>query len=150
MFLCLLSHYIERHMRKALAFILFEEHDADGKPMADADPVRPAESSEAIRPKVETKRTDSNFPVYSFKTLLADLATVTLNTVATPKGGTFPMLSSPTPLQSKTFELLGLRSKELFVAEPCNRPLTISYQRLFQNSQARVIFDRTRELFPVR
>jgi hypothetical protein len=35
-----------------------------------------------------------------------------MNTVTTQHGGTFIMTSSPTPLQSKAFELLGLRPKD--------------------------------------
>jgi hypothetical protein len=35
-----------------------------------------------------------------------------MNTVTTQHGGTFIMTSSPTPLQSKAFELLGLKPKD--------------------------------------
>jgi len=114
-FLCMLSYYIEWHMRKALAPILFEEHDEAGKTAAQGDPVAPAKGSAAKKRKVERKRTEDDLPIHSFQTLLKDLATLALNTVTTDKGGTFTMLTSPTKLQAKAFDLLGLGAKELTV-----------------------------------
>jgi len=114
-FLCMLAYHIEWHMRKALAPILFEEHDPVGKKSVQTDPVAPAKGSEAKARKVATLRTDEGLPLHSFQTLLRDLATLTLNSVTTPKGGTFSMLSRPTKLQAKAFELLELGAKDLHV-----------------------------------
>jgi len=114
-FLCMLAYHLEWHMRKALAPILFEEHGSVGKRVAQPDPVAPARGSAAKVRKVAILRTEEGLPVHSFQTLLRDLATLTLNTVTTPKGGTFSMISSSTKLQAKAFELLGLGARELSV-----------------------------------
>jgi transposase len=114
-FLCMLAYHIEWHMRKALSSILFEEHDGDGKKAAQGDPVAPAQGSAAKKRKVARKRTDDDLPVHSFQSLLKDLATLTLNMVTTAMGGTFTMLSGPTKLQAKAFDLLELSAKELAV-----------------------------------
>ena len=114
-FLCMLSYYVEWHLRKALAPILFEEHDEAGKRALHGDPVAPAPGSKAKARKVARNRTDDDLPVHSFQSLLKDLATLTLNTVTTAKDATFTMLARPTRLQAKAFDLLGLGAKELSV-----------------------------------
>jgi transposase len=114
-FLCMLSYYVEWHLRKALAPILFEEHDEEGKRALHGDPVSPAPGSTAKARKVARKRTDDDLPVHSFQSLLKDLATLTLNTVTTAKDATFTMLARPTKLQAKAFDLLELGAKELSV-----------------------------------
>lgn len=115
-FLCMLAYYVEWHMRRALAPILFDEHDGDGKRAANPNPVATAQGSAAKKRKVASRVTDDGFPVHSFQTLLADLATLTLNTVKTPKAEAFTMMSVPTPLQAKAFELLGLGRTEISVS----------------------------------
>jgi hypothetical protein len=49
-------------------------------------------------------------PVHSFQTLLADLATIAQNTILTAITPNYPltMLTRPTPIQHKAFQLLGL------------------------------------------
>jgi transposase len=84
-FLCMLSYYVEWHMRRALAPILFEEHDRDGKRAANSDPVAKAQGSAAKKRKVASRITADGLPIHSFQTLLSDLATLTLNTITTPK-----------------------------------------------------------------
>lgn len=68
--------------------------------------------SETTKRKIIQNRTDDGFPISSFDKQLEHLGTMTMNTVTTPSGGTFTMMTSPTVLQSKAFELLGLRSKD--------------------------------------
>lgn len=114
-FLCMLAYHIEWHMRKALAPILFEEHDPAGKHVAQPDPVAPAKGSKAKAVKVKTLHTDEGLPIHSFQTLLRDLGTLTLNMVTTLKGGSFSMLARPTTLQAKAFELLDLSARDLSV-----------------------------------
>ncbi len=69
----------------------------------------PARKSETAW--ASAKRTAEGDPVHSFRTLLADLATVTRNTVAPRLSGTesFEITARPTPLQRKAFKLLGVR-----------------------------------------
>ena len=54
--------------------------------------------------------TPDGFPVHSFPTLLAELATLTRNRIV-PAGadeGAFEILAEPTPLQARAFELIGV------------------------------------------
>ena len=71
-------------------------------------PVSKAKVSPAARRKATTKRTDDGHPVHSFRTLLADLATVTRNTVRLGKDLCATILATPTPFQQHVFDLLGV------------------------------------------
>jgi len=53
--------------------------------------------------------TQDGMPVHSFQSLIGDLATISLNTI-TPKGNlpSFTMVTRPTPLQKRAFELMGV------------------------------------------
>jgi transposase len=108
--ICMLAYYVEYHMRRALAPLLFEDHD---KPMADKlrrSVVAPAQRSPKALRKARTKRTDEGSPVHSFHTLLEDLATVVKNQIK-PKGlelDPFVKITNPIPLQQKAFDLLGV------------------------------------------
>ena len=55
------------------------------------------------------------FSVHSLKTLLADLATLTLNQVTLPTNPDqgFLMIAQPTPLQRKAFELLEIEPAKI-------------------------------------
>jgi hypothetical protein len=108
-FLCMLAYYLEWHMRQALAPILFDDHDRAAAQAQRASPVAKAHVSPAAQRKAKTKRTDDGTPVHSFRSLLADLATLTRNQVRFGSGNTFTMLATPTQLQQRAFELLSLR-----------------------------------------
>ena len=108
-FLCLLAYYLEWHLRKALAALLFDDEtrDVDRK---TRDPVAPAEPSPAARRKKSHRHTDDGLPVHSFETLLAELGTrcrhrCRLN--ADPKAPTVERVTEPTPIQSRVLELIG-------------------------------------------
>jgi len=107
-FLCMLAYYVEWHMRQSLAPILFDDDDKASAASLRRSVVAPAVRSPRARRKDETKRTEDQQPVHSFRTLLADLATLTKNRVRT-SGATaaeFYMLTQETPLQRRAFELL--------------------------------------------
>jgi hypothetical protein len=112
-FLCMLAYYVEWHMRKALAPILFDDHEADAGAKSRPNMVAPAERSEAAKRKAKTKMTEDHLSVHSFHTLLADLATITKNTVEVERIGndpvTFEKLTRPTPLQQRALDLLGVK-----------------------------------------
>ncbi len=112
-FLCMLAYYVEWHMRKALAPILFDDHEPGDAANSRPNMVAPAERSEAAKRKAKTKMTDDNLPVHSFRTLLADLATITKNTVEVKRISNDPVrfekLTRPTPLQQRAFDLLGVK-----------------------------------------
>jgi transposase len=112
-FLCMLAYYVEWHMRKALAPILFDDHDPADAAKHRPSIVAPAERSEAAKRKARTKQTDDGLPVHSFRTLLADLGTIARNTVEVkPVAGDpvrFEKITQPTPLQQRALDLLGVK-----------------------------------------
>ena len=113
-FLCMLAYYVEWHMRKALAPILFDDDDTDGAQAKRSSIVSPATSS-GLRPaKASTKKSPDGLPVHSFRTLLSDLATVTKNQVENDaRGLSFVSITRPTPLQHKAFNLLGINPRTM-------------------------------------
>jgi len=108
-FLCMLAYYLEWHMRRRLAPMLYDETDKQAAEAPRSSVVAKAERSPAAVTKQTTGRTEDGLPVHSFRSLLADLATLTRNTLVTaidPKG--FTLTARPTPLQQKAHDLLGL------------------------------------------
>src|SRR5512144_114859 len=106
--LCMLAYYVAWHMRRTLAPLLFEDHHRPAAAAARPSPVAAAEVSPAARAKVRTRKTDDGAPVHSFRTLLADLATLTRNTVRFGNNLPMTVLSRPTPPQQRAFDLLGV------------------------------------------
>ncbi len=107
-FLCMLAYYLEWHMRQMLAPILFDDPDKNAADAARASVVAPAQRSEAAIRKQTTGATPDGLPVHSFRTLLADLATLTRNTIVTAIAPGLPLtvLARPTPVQRRAYELL--------------------------------------------
>jgi hypothetical protein len=111
--LCMLAYYVTWHMAARLAPLLFKDDDPQGAETRGGSPVAPAVRSPAALAKAQRKRTAWDEPVHSFDTLLQDLATITVNRIqpAGPEAPSFTMLASPTPLQSRAFELLGVSAR---------------------------------------
>jgi hypothetical protein len=109
-FLCMLSYYIEWHMRRALAPILFEDDDKPAGEKLRSSVVAPAQRSPEAESKASSKRTSDDQPVHSFKTLLTDLATIVKNRVQPRAAGATPfdVLTRPTPVQKRALDLLKL------------------------------------------
>jgi|TARA_B100000315_G_scaffold32881_1_gene27614 hypothetical protein len=63
-----------------------------------------------VQAKAETKRTENNLPVHSFQTLLNDLGAIVKDQIqpATTGATSFEKITSPTPLQQRAFDLLGI------------------------------------------
>jgi transposase len=108
-FLCMLAYYLEWHMRQALAPMLFDDHDRAAGEALRSSPVAKAEPSPAAKRKAGKKRTDDGQPVHSFRTLLADLATLTRNTVRCGKAPEMTLLARPTEIQRRALDLLGIK-----------------------------------------
>lgn len=112
-FLCMLAYYVEWHMRKKLAPILFDDEEKELAESLRESVVAPAERSPKAKRKAARKRTDDGAPVHSFQTLLKDLATVARNRVR-PRA-THPaeldVVTTPTALQQRAFDLLGVRPR---------------------------------------
>ena len=109
-FLCMLAYYLEWHMRQELAPMLFDDTDKGAAEAARASVVAPAQRSEAAIRKQTTGVTPDGLPVHSFRTLLADLATLTRNTIVTAIAPALPLivLARSTPVQRRAYELLHL------------------------------------------
>jgi hypothetical protein len=109
-FLRMLSYYLSWHMQGRLAPLLFTDDDKPAAQAARPSPVAPAARSPRALAKAATKQTPGNLPVHSFATLLADLATICLNTIAPadPALPGFQLVTTPTALQRQAFELLGV------------------------------------------
>ena len=109
-FLCTLAYYLEWHMRQELAPMLFDDTDKEAAEATRPSVVAPAQRSEAAIRKQTTGVTPDGLPVHSFRTLLADLATLTRNTIVTAIAPALPLivLARPTPVQRRAYELLQL------------------------------------------
>ncbi|HEY4043848.1 MAG TPA: IS1634 family transposase [Rhodopila sp.] len=108
--LCMLAYYLEWHMRQCLAPMLFDDTDKEA-----AEALRSSVVAQAVRSKIAVKKqttgmTPDGLPVHSFRTLLADLATMARNTIITAINPLYPLtvVTRPTPVQQKAFDLLGI------------------------------------------
>ena len=105
--LCMLAYWLQRTMERKLAPLLFMDEAPPERP----DPVAPAPRSDAARRKEQRKRTEDGLPVQRFRVLLRRLSTVAKNRVL-PEGAeptaAFDLLTQPSPLQQRAFELLGV------------------------------------------
>src|SRR3981081_848815 len=109
MFLRMLSYYLVWHLKQALAPILFVDNDKPAAAAKRANPVAPAQRSDEALAKAARKRTTQDTAVHSFTGLLADLASGCANQIQPAHAmPAFTMITSPTPLQRRAFELLGV------------------------------------------
>ena len=114
-FLCMLSYYVEWHLREAWAPLLFDDEQL-ARDRPHRHPVNPAEPSASAKEKKRTRQTADGLEVQSFATLLQALATRCRNTCRIKNGDiadaahagdtTFECLTEPTPLQARALELL--------------------------------------------
>jgi transposase len=106
--LCMLAYYLEWHMRQRLAPMLFDDTDKQAAEALRASVVAKAQRSPAAVTKQTTGLTEDGLPVHSFRSLLADMATLARNTITTAISPHYPLtvLTRPTPVQQKAFALL--------------------------------------------
>jgi hypothetical protein len=98
LFLCMLAAYLRWHLEAAWAPLLFRDEAPPGR-------------SDGARRTDRRHVTADGLPVHSFKTLLAELATLTRNRVVpagADEGAAFEVLAEPTPLHARAFELIGV------------------------------------------
>jgi hypothetical protein len=109
-FLRMLSYYVTWHMQARLAPILFTDDDKPAAQAARPSPVAPPVRSPNALAKAATKQTPDALPVHSFGTLLADLGTICLNTIAPadPALPGFRLVTTPTASQREALALLGV------------------------------------------
>jgi hypothetical protein len=110
----MLAYYLEWHMRQLLAPMLFDDTDKAAAEASRASVVAQARRSPAAIRKQTTGVTPDGLPVHSYRSLLADLATLARNTVITAITPNHPIivLTRPTPLQRKAFELLDVECSQ--------------------------------------
>ena len=109
-FLCVLACYVEWHMRRALAPVLFEDEELPAD-RSRRDPVLPAQPTASAKAKKATHTTPDGLPVHSFESLIAELASRARNTYRLKSDDsklTFTQIPAPTPIQRRAYELLGL------------------------------------------
>jgi hypothetical protein len=107
-FLCMLAYYVEWNMRTRLAPMLYDDDDTEAAEALRDSPVAKAQRSPKALAKSATGKTPDGVPVHSFRSLLADLATLCRNTIVTAiaPNRPFSLLTRPTPVQQKAFDLL--------------------------------------------
>ena len=110
-FHCMLAYYLEWHMRQKLAPMLFDDTDKEEAETRRRSVVAQAQRSKSATKKQATGLTEDGLPVHSFQSLLADLATLARNTITTAITPHYPLtvLTRPTPVQQKAFDLLGIK-----------------------------------------
>ena len=109
-FLCMLAYFLEWHMRQRLAPMLFDDTDKEAADALRVSVVAQAQRSPAAVTKQTTGLTADGLPVHSFRSLMADLATLARNTIITAITPNHPLtiMTRPTPIQNKAFDLLGV------------------------------------------
>jgi transposase len=107
-FLCLLAYFVQWHLKRAWAPLLFADEHLDAH-RADRDPVASAKPADEVEAKKKTRETVDGQELQSFRTLLNALSTQCRNICEVGEGGTaieVKKLTDRTPLQEKAFELL--------------------------------------------
>jgi Transposase DDE domain len=108
--LCMLTYYLEWHMRQKLAPLLFDDHDRPAAEAQRTSPVAKAEPSPAARRKAASKQTEPVggvvLPVHGFRTLLNDLATLTRNVICFGGEKLSIVTTIPTELQRRALDLM--------------------------------------------
>jgi transposase len=105
-FLCLLAYYVEWHLRRAWAPLLFEDEERPEE-RKRRDPILPAKPSASAQAKKRSHETVDGLPVHSFETLLSELASrarVTYELAREDSKLTFRQVPEPTPLQARAYE----------------------------------------------
>jgi hypothetical protein len=114
---CMLSYYVEWHLRQALAPLLFQDEDPAAGRARRRSVVAPAQRSEAAEQKAQRRQTADGLPTQSFHSLMRHLASLTRNRVRLA-ALSFERLASPTPVQARAFELLGVTPAGTSVSRP--------------------------------
>jgi len=107
-FLCLLAYYVEWHLRRVWAPLLFEDEERREERQR-RDPVLPAQPSASAQAKKRSHLTVDGLPVQSCQSLLANLASrarVTYEIKSGNSKATGQQVPEPTPLQARAYELI--------------------------------------------
>lgn len=108
--ICMLAYHVEWQMRQKLAPMLFQDDAKPDGARRRKSVVAPAKRSKRADAKAATKQTSDGEPVFSLRSLLSHLATLTANRIQ-PKVKAVPafdVLAKPTRAQVRAFELLNV------------------------------------------
>jgi transposase len=109
-FLCVLAYYVEWHMRKSLAPILYEDEEL-AQSRVIRNPVAQAVPSTSVKNKKKTHCTTDGLTVHSFDTLMDNLSYLVRNYCTFTIGNKSIVYVKHTEadiLQAKAFDLLGI------------------------------------------
>jgi hypothetical protein len=105
MFLCMLAYYVEFHLRKAWAELLYTDEEGSVR----RSPVAPVQPSPSGREKKAKAHSQSGLPLQSFSGLMKSLSTLARTQIRLgDKGPLYNRTTKPTPLQARAFELIGV------------------------------------------
>jgi transposase len=111
-FLCVLAYYVEWHLRRAWAPLLYEDEER-WEERRRRDPVLSAQPSESAQRKKRTHQTADGLPLHSFHGLLEELAsrarvTYALKSATSQEKSnlTFQQVPEPNPVQARAYELI--------------------------------------------
>ena len=107
-FLCMLTYYVEWHMRRALSTLMYVEDDLPSA-RTGRDPVAKAEPTAEARRKKATGVSSDGFPLHDWRGVMATLGTMSRTTIAVG-GVPVVMDAEPTEHQARMFSLLAADS----------------------------------------
>ncbi|MCL5005964.1 MAG: hypothetical protein M1404_05475 [Acidobacteria bacterium] len=102
------SCYVRRHLRRVWAPLLFEGEERQEE-RKRRDPILPTQPPASAWAMKGSRETADEFPVYSFQTLVSEVASRARVTYALQRDDsdlTFRQVSEPTPLQERAYELI--------------------------------------------
>jgi len=103
-FLCMLTYYVEWHMRRALSSLMYVEDDLTAA-RENRDPVAKARPTAESRRKKRTGLSQDGFPLHGWRGIIATLGTITRTTISVD-GVPVVMDTEPTAHQTRIFSLL--------------------------------------------
>ena len=103
-FLCMLTYYVEWHMRRALSSLMYVEDDLPAA-RAERDPVAKARPTAEAGRKKRTGLSKDGYPLLDWRGIMALLGTISRTTI---ESGGIPVVmdTEPTGHQARIFELL--------------------------------------------
>jgi transposase len=115
-FLCVLAYYVEWHLRRAWASLLFEDEER-WEERQRRDPILPAQPSESAQRKKRSRETADGLPVHSFESLLRELASrarvtyvLKSDTSEAKSNLTFQQVPEPNPVQERAYQSIRMFS----------------------------------------
>jgi hypothetical protein len=105
LFICMLAYYVEWHLRQDWAELLYTDEEGSQRDT----PVSPVRASESGKLKKARSHGKDGLPLQSFGGLMKSLATLCLSRIRLGENGPlYNRTTSPTPLQARAFELIGV------------------------------------------